>query len=950
MPDSFEIENGILYKYNGTEEHVVIPDGVTAIGQNAFSGCSSLKYVSIPESVTRIEFQAFFNCTSLISVNIPDSVTEIGPAAFFDCADLESVSISEELAKTAYVAFNGCKKLADSNGFIIFGKFLYLYIGSKSVVSIPDGVTMIGNRAFRFCNSMTTVNIPDSVTEIGDEAFADCRNLISVSIPDSVTRIGRYAFRDCTGLKSLDIPGIPIEIGRCAFHGCSMLADKDGYVIVNGVLYYFCGNKETVSIPDIVTVIGYSAFSNSKHMVSVTIPGSVTLIEEKAFDGCADLTAVNIPESVSEIGKDAFNLCLKRTIICREGSFTHRYCADNDIPFIFDYQFEAFNGLLPPGYKKLASPFLADEEKPYIFISYSHKDRESILGIIRDLYEAGWKVWYDEGLTIGDRYDETLETHVRNCSAFLLFVTENSLNSLYVKENEIPWAIEFGKPIIKCLLEENRDYEIREDAVIASVTPSGIEPVLETITGLKKGEKRVARGISVVVDPAEREGEGEEGEGFAYCLYKEKNAATAKAILLDAERSGCAIYDAARSGENSEKLQNSACLVVFLDKEFLFDRHLRDTLIGEYESGRDIAVCQIEYIEEDDLPDELLGLYKMQWLNFASGISADMNTKLIRHLQKKGCRNMAVLPGFEYEETDRGIVIKKYTGMDPAPRIESLYGGIPVIEIGEDTFKNCVSLKSIEIPEGVLRIGDGAFRGCSRLDAVILPHSLKEIGEGAFLLCESLESLKIPDSVEVIGDYAFGACSTLSSLDFPENVSEIGNGLFNQCDNLTSFTVPDGVTVIGDEAFQGCRRLMSVTIPGSVTKIGNKAFDRCSSLKEISIPEGIRRIGRSAFSFCESMISVDIPDSVTCIDNFAFQNCSNLSSVKIPKSVTAISDTAFNGCTDLHITCSPGSYAWNYCQTNSLPVKDADAQDIPVEDDTSGSTRRGLFSRIFGKS
>ena len=79
---------------------------------------------------------------------------------------------------------------------------------------------------------------------------------------------------------------------------------------------------------------------------------------------------------------------------------------------------------------RCGAPFLADEESPFIFISYSHKDRDTVLGIIKELYESGWKIWYDEGLTIGDSYDETLETHVRNCAAFLLFVTENSLQSL----------------------------------------------------------------------------------------------------------------------------------------------------------------------------------------------------------------------------------------------------------------------------------------------------------------------------------------------------------------------------------------------------------------------------------------------------------------------------------------------------------------------------------------
>lgn len=136
--------------------------------------------------------------------------------------------------------------------------------------------------------------------------------------------------------------------------------------------------------------------------------------------------------------------------------------------------------------KKLSSPFLADEENPFVFISYSHKDRDIILDIITPLYEAGWKIWYDEGLTIGDRYDETLKEHIRNCSVFLLFLTNHSRESRYIRENEIPWAEEFEKPIIKCMLDNNVDNEITEENVIATVLPGDIEQALLKIKYLSK--------------------------------------------------------------------------------------------------------------------------------------------------------------------------------------------------------------------------------------------------------------------------------------------------------------------------------------------------------------------------------------------------------------------------------------------------------------------------------
>ena len=61
----------------GKIKKVIIEDGVTYIGGNAFYGCTNLTSVTIPNSVTRIEYQAFGGCSSLTSVIIPNSVTHI---------------------------------------------------------------------------------------------------------------------------------------------------------------------------------------------------------------------------------------------------------------------------------------------------------------------------------------------------------------------------------------------------------------------------------------------------------------------------------------------------------------------------------------------------------------------------------------------------------------------------------------------------------------------------------------------------------------------------------------------------------------------------------------------------------------------------------------------------------------------------------------------------------
>ena len=72
---------------------VTLPDNVTEIGKSAFLGCSALREISLPKRLTKISETAFAECSSLQTINIPDSVTEIEPGAFVECYGLQEVSL-----------------------------------------------------------------------------------------------------------------------------------------------------------------------------------------------------------------------------------------------------------------------------------------------------------------------------------------------------------------------------------------------------------------------------------------------------------------------------------------------------------------------------------------------------------------------------------------------------------------------------------------------------------------------------------------------------------------------------------------------------------------------------------------------------------------------------------------------------------------------------------------
>ena len=71
--------------YGQNIKRIIIEDGVSTIGKDAFSLCGNLTSVTIPNSVTTISDDAFSNCDDLTSVNIPNGVTTIGDRAFIGC-------------------------------------------------------------------------------------------------------------------------------------------------------------------------------------------------------------------------------------------------------------------------------------------------------------------------------------------------------------------------------------------------------------------------------------------------------------------------------------------------------------------------------------------------------------------------------------------------------------------------------------------------------------------------------------------------------------------------------------------------------------------------------------------------------------------------------------------------------------------------------------------------
>ena len=295
-------------------KEVVIEEGVTEIGVDAFSVCTSLETVTLPQSLQKIGEKAFSYCTSLKTINIPDSVNVIGPKAFFFCKSLTSIDIPEGITEISYATFG--------------------YAENLTTVNIPASVTRIGNFAFQNCG-FTSMDVPATVKELGEGAFSTCRSLKNVTVPaetvskkafyfcdalksvtltNDVKTIGEEAFRQCTSLENIEIPSSVTELGTCAFKNCFALKTaviKGGTVkgsSVTEATFYNCKALETLVISDNATLdASFNAQYSKPTLKTVKIgKGEIGI---SAFNGCPNLATVELGDGVISIGKNAFLRC-----------------------------------------------------------------------------------------------------------------------------------------------------------------------------------------------------------------------------------------------------------------------------------------------------------------------------------------------------------------------------------------------------------------------------------------------------------------------------------------------------------------------------------------------------------------------------------------------------------------------------------------------------------------
>ena len=909
----FSSVNGLLLSKGcqtlvcGINGDVVIPDGVTEIGEDAFCGYSGLTSVTIPDGVTSIGSEAFRNCSGLTSVTIPNSVTSIGDEAFYNCRGLTSVTIPDSVTSIGSYAFSGCSGLTS--------------------MTIPDSITSIGSCAFANCSGLSSVTMPNSVTSIGLFAFNYCTNLTNVTIPNSVTNIGRYAFERCNCLARIEFFGNAPFVGEAAFtnvaSGCTayVLRDSTGWNTT------IPGKWQGINIDYLRYTVTFNANGGSggtsgSYDYGSAITAPTVMRTGYTFSGWVPEVDATVPASnVTYTAQWTVN---KYAVIFDanggEGgtSWTCDYGSEITAPTVTRTGY-TFSGWVPA----------VDATVPASNVTYT---AQWTINKYRVAFNAnggigGTSGTYEYGSAI------TAPTVTKTGYTFSKWVP--AVDATVPAKNVTYWAIWTAN-------KYTVTYDVNGGS-LNGASSSVLRTYGQTYGSLPAPTRTEATFLGWYLDESCISSTSKVQTASdhtlvarwnvnTYSVTFEANGGTGGTSAVMEYGSPIVSATVSRTGYTLANWEPAVDATVPASNVTYIAQWTPNTYVIHFDAnggslGDATNECEVVYDSEyGPMPVPVRPEYVfLGWFTEAAGGAQIQEGDTVSITN-----DMAFYAHWQalWTTTENGDGTLTLTGSCNPPQggltIPAAIDGLPITRIADNAFAGCTNITSVVIPEGVESIGAYAFRNCTWVESVIMPNSVTNVDRNAFSSCSNIASVAIPQcvcssglssvfsssaitnvvvnaGVTNIGDYAFFLYKGLTSVTMPASVTAIGNYAFLFCSGLTSVTIPDGVMSIGEEAFLGCR-LTSVEIPNSVTNIGSYAFDSCN-LTSVTIPKSVMNIGDRAFA-CSGMTAFSVDSGnrqYASIDGLLLSNdCKTLiavpcglASVMMPDSVASVGDSAF---------------------------------------------------------
>ena len=876
---------------------VRLSEGLCEIGWDAFRGCMCLTDLTIPYSVSEIGSGAFDGCEALLgrakrcdgyfvldgwammshgctanSLVLPADVRGVAAEAFTRKASLREEpagcldqgrgqlrglsywikrrGLPDSVTNEVWVAPQ-FKSVVFPEGLRHIGS--YAFGGTKiGTLDLPDGVVTIGQSAFCGCTNLTSALIPASVRRCESLAFSGCRRLTKIDMAEGLTKLPWHCFADCRSLTEVMIPSSVTNGLVYAFDGCAALQSIDVaegnpvYCSRDGIVYTKDGKelvicppgKTSVTVPQGVTTIRYSAFGGCSKLAEVFLPSSVTNIGGCAFERCSTLKSICIPDGVRELGPRTFAECLSledvrlpKNLVKLGGPYQWGHlggcfqeCTNLrsiDIPRpCRKIWFHTFSGsglqsiVLPEGIEEVPSAVFSDCTN-----LVSVKMPASVKNIRSDAFRGCRSLREIDipcGVTnIGDRAFES-------CGRLSEIKIPDSVKRVG------SWAFEHCTNVTSvtmptCVEKLEMCFPNAKDS-LTNIILTG------KMTSIGKSFFENCRGLKTVTIPScvTNIGKG----AFRDCSGLKSVTIPASVTRIgDRAFAGCSGLTTMEVPSNVTDIGESA-----------FQGCSGLTSVTIPSSVTDIgyaAFCDCSGLTSVTIP---------------SGVTN------VAEAAFSGCS---------------GVTSFSVDGSNPsycsrAGMLCSKDGMVLLAGVNGD----------VAIPSGVTRVEKSAFSRYGGLTSVTIPQSVTNIGECAFRDCRALMSFSVASDNPVYS----AINGLLCSKDGKRLIAGVNGDV----------VIPSDVTCIEEEAFAGCRGLTSVTIPSSVESIGRLAFLNCSGMTSVTIPTNVTSIGHAPFLGCSGLTSVTIPSNLVKRILSDFSKCNNLKTVKVVKDGT-VETMSFDG-------------------------------------------------------
>ena len=313
--------NAPWYAFRDDVYQIILPDGITRIGEYAFAECGIFD-MTLPDSLTVIGNGAFKDCLWLETVEYCDTEENwkkisIGSGnEYLLCA---IISYDETEWNITSEIVNGILTISGSGPMPAYEyedhlEKAYTPWSDRAAeiqkVVVENGVTSIGTWAFAGLENLTSVEIGNGVNRIDTGAFYNCPNLTEITIPDQVQYIEDNAFGRCTGLLNVDLPAGLLKIGSYAFEQCESLTEvvfPSSLRFIRASAFRYCPNLKRITFGTNLKEIGLNAFLESGVQTITISEGAATKVWPVFYDiSGKHLYCITMPASLTDLGFCAF--------------------------------------------------------------------------------------------------------------------------------------------------------------------------------------------------------------------------------------------------------------------------------------------------------------------------------------------------------------------------------------------------------------------------------------------------------------------------------------------------------------------------------------------------------------------------------------------------------------------------------------------------------------------